>query len=121
MNIHDILGSEPALTLMGSVLGTFWMGLRGSTWFNRIRERKLRRAIDALEAGMVHTYDTYVRAIKIARADGKLTEEERRHARDLARQAAIEFAQSEGIDLVQELGDHYINLWLNRLLRKAKR
>lgn len=120
MNWQLLLGSEPALTLAGSILGAFWMVLRGSRWYERIRSQQSRRAVDALEAGVDRTYETYVRAIKEAREDGKLTAEERRHARVLARQAAIEFGNREGIDVARELGDHFINLWIRRLLKKVK-
>jgi len=120
MSFSDLFTSDAVLGLVATGLATFWTALKGSEWYNRARNQRYRRAITALEAGVDQTYRSYVRAIKDAHEDGKLTAEERRRARALARQTAINFGQTEGIDVVRELGQDYIDLWISRLVRKAK-
>ena len=38
----------------------------------------------------------------------------------MALQMAIEFGQNEGIDVIRELGRDYIDLWINKLVRRLK-
>jgi hypothetical protein len=73
-----------------------------------------------LEAGVEQVYRTYVRAIKDARSDGKLTEEEADQARRLAKRRAIEFGRTTGVDVIREIGDGYVDLWISKLVRRAK-
>ncbi len=120
MTLHDILASDSALTALGWALGGLWTAFRASDWFARLRNERLRKAIDALEAGVDITYRTYVEAIKAAREDGKLTSQERREARRRARETAIQFGRSQGIDILQELGADYIDMWIERILRQVK-
>ncbi len=58
---------------------------------------------------------------KKARADGQLTEEEMRHAHRLARERAIQFGRTWGLDVLRELGEGYLDLWIAKLVKKLKR
>lgn len=66
------------------------------------------------------TYRTYVRAIKESREDGKLTEEEMRNARRRAREAAIQFGRTQGVNVLRELGTEYIDLLIAKLVKQFK-
>ncbi len=120
MCLTNVLSSESALTLLGTVLGGLWAFFKSSDWFSRLRRRRFGRALRALEAGVEQTYRTYVHEIKEARADGRLTEEERRRARRLARETAIEFGRTHGVDVLRELGEEYIDLWIAKLVQRLK-
>jgi hypothetical protein len=115
-----ILASDPGLAILGWALGGLWTAFRASDWFARLRNDRLRKAIDALEAGIDIAYRTYVQAIKAAREDGKLTVQECREARRRAREAAIQFGRSQGVDVLRELGADYIDMWIERILRQVK-
>jgi len=120
MGFENILHTEAGLTVLGTVLGGLWAFFKSTNWYARLRRRRYYRAVQALEAGVEHTYRTYVRAIKEASADGRLSEEERRRARAMARDAAVAFGRSEGVDVLRELGEAYIDLWLSRLVQRMK-
>jgi hypothetical protein len=118
--MDNVLQSDQGLTLVATVLGAFWAFLQSTKLFSQARTRRYYRAVEALEAGVEQTYRSYVRAIKEAREDGTLTDEEQRNARALARQAAVEFGESQGVDVLRELGAEYIDLWIARLVKKLK-
>lgn len=120
MKIDDVLLTDPGLGMIASVLGTIWTLFRGSEWLQSRRAQRYQRAVDALEAGVERTYQTYVATIKAAREDGKLTRAEKARARRLAREAAIEFGQTEGIDVARELGRSFIDMWLSRIVQEKK-
>jgi hypothetical protein len=116
----ETLASETTITLLGAVFGAAWTFFKSQDWYQRAKQQRFAQAITALEAGVDQTYQTYVRAIKEASEDGKLTAAERRRARELARETAIAFGRSQGIDVLAEVGNDYIDLWINRLVKKAK-
>jgi N-glycosylase/DNA lyase len=120
MSFTEFLTSEPVITLAATGVAAFWTAMKSSEWWQRSRSRRYHRAIEALEAGVDKTYRSYVKAIKEARADGKLTDAERQRARQIARETAITYGRNEGIDVIREVGDDYLDLWLSRLVRKAK-
>ncbi len=121
MNMSQILASDTALTIVGGLLGTAWTFFRTQGWYRRSKKRRYFRALRALEAAVERTYRTYVRSIKRGREDGKLTEEEAANARRMARRAALVFGRTEGVDVLREIGQDYLDLWLSRVLRKARR
>ena len=118
--MSDLLNSESGLMVLGTVLGAAWTFFRSTDAYARIRSRRYARAVEALEAAVEQTYRTYVKAIKDARADGTLTDEECRQARALARQTALEFGRRDGIDVLRELGEDYLDLWIARLVKRLK-
>jgi len=118
--MDQLLTTESGLTMVAGILGAVWAFFRSTDAYGRLRDRRYFRAVEALEAGVEQTYRTYVRAIKEAREDGKLTEDEQRHARALARQAAVEYGERQGVDVLRELGNEYIDLWIARLVKKLK-
>jgi hypothetical protein len=120
MTILDILNSEGAITLVGGILGAVWTAFRSQEWYQRASRRRFAKALQALEAGVEQVYRTYVRAIKVAREDGALTDDEAERARRLAKRRAIEFGRTTGVDVVRELGEEYLDLWISKLVRRAQ-
>ena len=121
MSITDVFDSESGLAFVGATVAFVWALARTGRWYTRLRDQRFRRALHILEAAIEETYRTYVQAIKTARADGKLTEAERRHARQLARDRALALGKQAGIDLLRELGEPFVDLWITRLVNQAKR
>lgn len=120
MTLGHVLQSDAALTLIGGLLGLAWTAFRSSDLLRNARNRRFERALQALEAGVELTYRTYVQAIKEAKADGKLTTEEAREARRRARDAAIEFGRAQGLNVLDELGPAYVDLWIAKLVKRLK-
>ena len=121
MSFIDSIQSEQGIVWLGTAIGGLWALFKSSGFLVRCRNQRYRRAILTLEAAAEETYRTYVRAIKEARVDGKLTDEERDQARRLALGRAVELGRTQGIDLLQELGEAYLNLHLTRLVQRLKR
>ena len=120
MNELNNLVSEPALTTLGVVLGGLWTYFKATDAYQRVRENRFADALTALEAGVQQTYDVYVRAVKEASTDGRLSSEERRRARELARDAAIAFGRTRGVDVIGSIGHDYIDLWIAKLVKQRK-
>jgi uncharacterized membrane protein YebE (DUF533 family) len=120
MNLETLLVSEAGLTMLGAVAGAVWTLFKTMDWYARGRRRRFEAALRALEAGVERTYRTYVQALKEANADGRLTEEERRRARELARETAILYGRTEGVDVLHELGEAYLDLWIAKLVKRLK-
>ena len=102
------------------MIGGIWTFFKAHKLRKESKEGRLDQALLALEAAVDRTYETYVRSIKEASEDGKLTDEERKRARELARQTAVEFGRDEGIDVIRALGEDYLDLWINKLVRRLK-
>jgi len=117
---NDAIHTEQGLLLLGTVLAGVWSLFKSTELYARLHRRRCERALLALEAGVMNTYETYVREIKASREDGKLTSEERREARRRAKNYALDLARSEGLDIARELGHTYLDAWLERLVRKLK-
>lgn len=120
MSLSDIQNPETVLTLAATALGAVWTFFKSSDWFERIKRRKLDRALEILETAVEETYRTYVEAITLARADGKLTSEERRKARELARNRAIAIGRAQGVDVLAAVGREQIDLWIAKLVKGLK-
>ena len=121
MNLSHFLESDTSLAVIGTLVAALWALARTGRWYTTLRDERFRRTLLILEAAIEETYRTYVQAIKAARADGKLTDAERRHARQLARDRAIALGRQAGIDLLRELGEPFLDMWLTRLVNQAKR
>jgi hypothetical protein len=106
--------------LVSSLIGGVWTFFKAHRLRKEAKEDRLDQALLTLEAAVDRVYETYVRSIKEASEDGKLTKEERKRARELARETAIEFGQDEGIDVIRALGEDYLDLWINKLVRRLK-
>ena len=121
MTLTDLFTSDPALSLVTAIAGTLWAAVQSSAWLNRTQRDRLQRALRCVESAVRQVYEEYVRAIKAASADGTLTDDERRRARELARDRAVAIARTDGIDLVATLGREHLDLWIERVLGRVKR
>lgn len=113
----DWMYSEAGVALVGAVVGAVWTAFRSSDWWQRRVAGRRAQAMLALEAGVEQTYRAFVRGIKLARNDGKLTDTERARARDMALEAAIRFGRARGVDVLRELGAEFVDLHLARALQ----
>ena len=121
MDWSGLLGSETVLSLAGSLAAGIWGAVKASEWWQSSRLARRRRAVDFLEAGVVSTYERYVREIKRARNDGRLTAAERRRARELALESATAMARKQGIELLDTLGRDHVDRLIERVIRRLKR
>lgn len=114
------MGIDLGVTVIGSVVGGLWACFKSSEQYQRLQRRRYRKAVLALESGVERTYQTYVKAIKAGRADGRLTEDEKARARSMARAQAIALAKSDGVDLMTTIGADYVDTWIARIIGRKK-
>ena len=111
---------DMAVEIGAVVIGMVWTWFKTTEMFRSRAATRYIKAIEALEAGVEYAYETYTRELKLANEDGKLTNEERKRARDMAISAAKAFARERGISLVAELGEDYLDLWVSKVVRSRE-
>ena len=121
MTLTSILTSDPALSVIAGIAGAVWTAVQSTSWFKQLNRDRVQRALRCVESAVRQVYEEYVRNLKAASADGTLTDEERRRARELARDRAIAIARTDGIDLAATLGREHLDLWIERVLARVKR
>lgn len=118
--MDDLITSETFFTVVVALAGAALAWFKRTEVYAALQERKEARAWEALEAGVLKTWEVYVKAIRQSRADGKLTEEEKRQARAQAKRYAISYGTSVGVDVVKELGEHYMDAAIKRIVDEMK-
>lgn len=117
------LGSELFMSLALVVVP--WGIARAFAWWRAESERRgdaeYARAVEALEVGVDEAWEKFGREWKHARADGKLSEEERGDLRTLAREVAVEVGRDEGLDVLKILGARALKLVIGKIVERRKR
>jgi len=119
--MNELLEAEVGLTIVSAVIGLVWTAFKGMDWVTQLRNDRHNTALMAVEAGVEHSFQTYVKAIKSARVDRKLTGEERKHARALALETAVRIGRAQGVNVTQELGREFLPVWIVRMVGELKR
>jgi len=99
------------------VLALAWTLFRSSEWWKGRKDSLYYKAVMAVEAGVEHTYRNYVRQLKLDAQDGRLTDQERAKARELAKHVALQY--SGGINLMNALNGQ-LDLELEKAVRRLK-
>lgn len=120
MGWEEVLQSEQLLTLVALAGMALWTFFRSCALWEGRKDKRIHIALQALEAAVYATYREYVRMLKNNRESGKLTEQEEKEARRRAREKGAGLSRAEGVDLVATLGADYLDLWIERLVRKLK-
>lgn len=121
MTLGQIVNSDAGLTLVGGALGMLWTFFKSRDWYRQSRARRYGRALQAVESAVDETYRGYVRDIKRSRNDGKLTDDEIRRARRRARERATAIARRQGVNLLHEIGEDYLEYWISKTVGRQKR
>ncbi len=119
--MNDFFTPELLITVIGAALGAVWTFFKSTEMFQRIRSRRYRLAIEAIEAAVEETYRDYVSAIKESRPDGKLLPGEKRRARERAKERALAIGRNTGVDVLQEVGAHRLDVLTTKTVNDFKR
>lgn len=111
---------EAVISVVAVLVGALWSAGKSSELYAKIKDKKWLVALQAVEAGVEHSYRTYVSEKKKAAEDGKLTEEEVTIARRVAVNAAKTFALTQGVDVLKILGEEYLEYWVTQAVLDAK-
>lgn len=109
--------NEEALNLVLTVAITAILAFKGTTYYKQLKHKTL---FGLLELAIIWVYKNYVRPTKEANGDGKLTPEQKKIASTMAAEKAQEFATAKGLDLPKQLGQDYVDLYIEQLVARAK-
>jgi len=115
--VLDLLARPEAQTIVIAVIA-FVVGLVKK--LATVKKYKLGVGIEALQVGVLTTYDIMVRGLKAGREDGKLTDEERALVRANAIQVAVEYAKDKGMDLVKFYGKELLPVLIEKIVASSK-
>jgi len=113
-NLDVILKS--VCTLLGLLLSFVTLYLS----YKRVQNETLKAALEALQAGVAHSEDTYVEWAKRAKQDGKLSKEETAEARQIALNKAMEIAKGPALTFLKSSGSALLNMWIKKIVEKGK-
>lgn len=115
--LEELMTSPVFLELAGAIAAAIWLKLKHS----ETKAARIARTIDdAVGSSVTKVYHDYVRDIKTARADGKLTVKEAEHARASAVRAAIEMARGRGVELADEVEPQHLTWLIERAVSAWK-
>lgn len=118
--MENIFTSEAFLALLGTIATGIFAWVNTKYLQDLKKKERWDKALRALESAVSDTYLEYVQTLKEGRADGSLTKEEAKKARQRALARAAQFAEREGVDLVSELGEHYAIAKIQEFVQKNK-
>lgn len=107
-----------------SIVAAIWAAVQTSNAYVQYRQRtnteKLGKAFAIIESAVQDTYENYVRTIKTESADGRLSSDERKYAKDMAVRNAIAKGKAIGLDLVQLLTQYGVETYVQRTVKEKK-
>lgn len=104
-----------------TIIGLAWTAFKASEFYQKNVVEKRREVIaESVAAAVLDTYREYVKGIKAGAENGKLTAEEAATARTMAKEKAIELASTKGVDLIKNVGDEFVDLWIERKINESK-
>ncbi len=86
-------------------------------WLEERRFAKLYLSGETCVAGVNRVY---VEGMKAAHADGKLTEDKKNFVFNKCKQELVAFMQSQGVDIVKQYGDAFVNFLIELIVARMK-
>ena len=117
---ENVLSNPSMLILIGQVLGIILSLIGYKRWREKVAEGKWDDLWRAAEAAVSETWNDYVRNLKMANADGKLTERERIEALSMAKEKLIAIAKSRGVDVLKTVGARALPAIIEMIIRNRK-
>jgi len=119
--LRELLTSEAVLGIAGTLIAAVWARIRLVEIGINLDHEKAAKAFTIIEAAVENTWNAYVREIKAGRVEGKLTNEERLRACEIARTRAVREAHDIGINIVELYGETWIDFAIKQAISVAKR
>ena len=83
-------------------------------------DKEYMNAVEALETGVHEAWERFGKEWKGARADGKLSQDERERLRTVAKEVAVEVGKEEGLDVLKIIGVRKIPLLIRKIVASRK-
>jgi len=116
-SIFDFISSNLFETIVVPIIAAVWAWIRRS---EKVEQWKAAKAFEFIEAGVAETYNVYVRTRKTQSEDGSLDALDRRIAREKATAYAIQFAKTNGIDLLRYYAKESLPAIIDRIVGERK-
>ena len=121
MSLGNLLSDGTVQTLVIAAVGLIWAAIKRSERYKAWATAQHEKAVLAVEAAVAEVYNVFVRQAKDSSPNGRLSDAERKQARNLAAQAAIAYGDSTGVDVKRTLGNEFVDLYIQQAVAKAKR
>lgn len=115
--VWELLGSEAARNIIISLIAMAFAYVKG---LGAIKKHNLGRCVIALQSGVQEVYESFVKGMKNANVDGKLTDAEKLEVRDQAWNMAKDILAAEGIDLAKYYGPRIAKSIIEAMVKKSK-
>jgi len=113
------------ITLLKTVglplLGTGFMWLKGTEWWERKLGKKKAESIQIVAAAVDHVWKTYYKEMKLTLAQGAQRNEAKKVAMRRALQEIAIIGTTRGVDVLQTLGTDLIESYIEQEVRARKR
>ena len=118
--MSNLLQNEHFIELLITLIGILLTILKSTELYKKHVKERYEKALACLEVGIKETQDIYVEAIKKAREDGKLTDEEKLEAKNKAIEHAKELGAKLGIDVITILGQEFLDTIIAKKVNEIK-
>lgn len=119
--IAEFLSSDAFYPMIVALIGLIYGGLKVKYFaFDKPGEEKKKKLVELGESAVKETFDEYVRELKKAREDGKLTKEEIATANTMAINKLKEKAKANGLEAVKIVAEEYLPVLIDKIVRKNK-
>ena len=116
--LGDILGSEVFIQLLAAVIAAIWIAAKSTKAYEWAKAKKFDTLLEAVEVSVDEVYKEYVKSMK---TNGEWDESKKSVALDAARQRAIDYAKSEGIDALKLVTTRYLDVLIEDVIRERKK
>lgn len=114
----DVFANLLTPELVATIVGFLVVWWKGTSWYKKIHAGKAKKAAEFVEAGVQRAYETLVKEWK--KKGRKLTKKQRQEAMEAAKDAAIQYAKENGMDLLKFYSAAYLPVVISRFVKKAK-
>ncbi len=103
------------------LLGAGFAYIKGSEWWDRRIGKKKAKALECIAAGVDLVWKTYYKEKKENLQAGTSLDFAKKNAMQMAKQTAIRFGASNGVDVLQEIGVDLLESFIEKEIRERKR
>ncbi len=119
--IAELLSSDAFYPMIVAIFILIYGGLKAKYFaFDKPKDSKKKKLVEIGEIAMKEVFDGYVRELKKANEDGKLTKEEIETANKMGVDKLKEKAKEKGIEIGKIIAEEYLPVFVDKIVKKLK-
>lgn len=119
--IAELLASDIFYPMIVSVFALIYGMLKTKYFvFDKPKDERKKKLVAIGEVAVKEVFDDYVRELKLANEDGKLTKEEIKIANKMGVDKIKEKAKESGLEIGKIIIEEYLPKFIDGLVKKAK-